>query len=456
MNSRKPTALQLIVSTSVLAIAVVLAVVLLWRMPSRPETDATPATDAEPERMAFEDAVAALAKAGEIVRVEDAQTPAVNPDDNAATTLRAAGSIADDDISDEFNDLDFSPTLTDPQWKIIEENVFDLSPALSLVDHAEKQTGLDWEVKWNDPIFATLLLDINPTRSLVKVVAAAAMNAHHQSRDDDAIHRISQMLMIAKATDQKPFFVTHVVSLNMAKDACQQIEWLAPTLAIESQSGEARPEQVQQLIKDLLDDGWVQERFREACINVRLNVLCSARWLGEGRLTESQARELLSPSNVRPSHAQVYTDARLLLPYLGAPIAAADAKSWPEYQKRIRQIPPELADIYKHPFYVLMPQSGGRADGRARDGYQAIARLRIAATTLALRTYAVDHDGQLPPALEALVPTYLSKIPLDPIAKNAGTLAYDPKTQPQVTGERPDEESATTKPTRENASGLVG
>jgi hypothetical protein len=437
----------------VLAVAVGLMIVVLRQ--SSPQPASAPVADAEPERIAFEDAVAEMAKAGEIVTVEGIQTPPVDPANNAAITLRAAGAMADDDTSQPFDDLDLSPTHTDEQWAIIEENVFDLGPALKLVDDAEKQTGVDWEVKWDDPIFATLLLDINPTRSLVKVVSAAAMLAHHQGRDGEAIHRVAQMLMIARANDQKPFFVTHVVSLNLAKDACQQIEWLAPTLGIGTREGEARPEQVQELIKDLLNDEWVQQRFREACIDVRLNVICSARWLGEGSLTQSQARELLSPSNVEPTHAQVYTDARLLLPYLGAPIAAGDAKSWPEYQSRIKHVPPELADIYKHPLYVLMPQSGGRSDGRARDGYQAIARMRSAAATLALRAYAVDHGGQLPPTLDALVPKYLPNVPLDPIAKTGGPITYNPNGEPQVTSAKPDEESRTTKPTRENSRGLV-
>ena len=101
-----------------------------------------------------------------------------------------------------------------------------------------------------------------------------------------------------------------------------------------------------------------------------------------------------------------------------------------------------------------MPQSGGRSDGRARDGYQAIARLRLAAATLALRAYAVNHDGQLPATLEALVPTHLPKVPLDPIAKEGGPIAYSPKAQPQLASAKPDEESPTTKPTRENPTGL--
>jgi hypothetical protein len=459
VNTRKPSAANILFSILILATAVVLVAVLIWRTSPAPNGIAPPVADAEPERVAFEDALAAMAKAGEIVTVEAIQTPRADPADNAAITLRAAGAMADDDTSVAFDDLDLSPTFTDEQWDIIEENVFDLSPALKLVDGAEKQTACDWEVKWDDPICATLLLDINPTRSLVKVVSAAAMLAHHQGHDDEAVHRISQMLMIAKATDQKPFFVTHVVALNMAKDACQQVDWLGPSLEIGTHSGDAHPEQVQQLIKKLLDDDWVLQRFREACINSRLWVLDTTRLLGDGRLTPSQARELLVARNASidalPTHAQIYADARLLLPYMGVAIAAADAKSWPEYQKRVQPIPPELADVYKHPLFVMMPQYRGRADARARDGYQAMARLRIAATTLALRAYAVDHNGELPPTLGALVPTYLPKVPLDPIAKTGGPLAYDPKADAPVTSAKPDEESATTKPTRDNASGLV-
>src|SRR5205823_13641584 len=46
--------------------------------------------------------------------------------------------------------------------------------------------------------------------------------------------------------------------------------------------------------------------------------------------------------------------------------------------------------------------------------FRVIANRRAAAILLALRLYALDHDGRLPEALEELVPKYLPQLPADP------------------------------------------
>ena len=50
---------------------------------------------------------------------------------------------------------------------------------------------------------------------------------------------------------------------------------------------------------------------------------------------------------------------------------------------------------------------------------------RLAAAALAVRWYAVEHDGRLPASLEELVPRYLPAVPLDPMAKGR-PLGYSP------------------------------
>jgi hypothetical protein len=52
----------------------------------------------------------------------------------------------------------------------------------------------------------------------------------------------------------------------------------------------------------------------------------------------------------------------------------------------------------------------------------SVARRRMAAIALAIRLYQSDHVGQLPGTLEALVPHYLSSVPLDPFASTASPI----------------------------------
>src|SRR5205823_4128530 len=58
--------------------------------------------------------------------------------------------------------------------------------------------------------------------------------------------------------------------------------------------------------------------------------------------------------------------------------------------------------------------------------YRGLADARLAATVLALRAYATDHDGKLPASLTALVPGYLPAIPADPFDPAGGPLRYIP------------------------------
>jgi hypothetical protein len=56
--------------------------------------------------------------------------------------------------------------------------------------------------------------------------------------------------------------------------------------------------------------------------------------------------------------------------------------------------------------------------------YRARVDRRLAATALALRLYAVEHDGRFPDALVHLVPEYLPALPLDAMATSPVPLKY--------------------------------
>ena len=56
--------------------------------------------------------------------------------------------------------------------------------------------------------------------------------------------------------------------------------------------------------------------------------------------------------------------------------------------------------------------------------FRTQADLAAADVALAVAEYMADRDGSLPPALDALVPTYLPSVPRDPMAADAA-LRYD-------------------------------
>ncbi len=51
---------------------------------------------------------------------------------------------------------------------------------------------------------------------------------------------------------------------------------------------------------------------------------------------------------------------------------------------------------------------------------------------LALRMYQLDHDGNLPPTLSELAPTYLSVVPADPMRGDGKPFGYLPQVNPPI------------------------
>jgi hypothetical protein len=56
--------------------------------------------------------------------------------------------------------------------------------------------------------------------------------------------------------------------------------------------------------------------------------------------------------------------------------------------------------------------------------YRGLTTRRLAAVALAIRRYRVDHDGQWPATLNALVPSYLPELPADPLASGGAQFGY--------------------------------
>ena len=58
--------------------------------------------------------------------------------------------------------------------------------------------------------------------------------------------------------------------------------------------------------------------------------------------------------------------------------------------------------------------------------FRIVVEQRLTATMLAIRWYAVEHDGKLPTRLDDLVPRYLPAVPIDALADGGMTILYRP------------------------------
>jgi hypothetical protein len=63
-------------------------------------------------------------------------------------------------------------------------------------------------------------------------------------------------------------------------------------------------------------------------------------------------------------------------------------------------------------------------DRAAVTHFVTLTHLRLAAAALALRAYAADHAGALPPSLNDLVPQYLPNVPADSLVAAPATILY--------------------------------
>jgi hypothetical protein len=123
----------------------------------------------------------------------------------------------------------------------------------------------------------------------------------------------------------------------------------------------------------------------------------------------------------------VFSSTDLVLRQLTRQIDAADEPTWPRFAARVPESPPEVP-----------PGPSGYSLGATmlpalhrvnRQYYRALTDHRLAATALAARLYVLDHGGQLPKALNDLVPGYLTAVPLDALSPEGAGLHYvsDPK-----------------------------
>jgi hypothetical protein len=107
----------------------------------------------------------------------------------------------------------------------------------------------------------------------------------------------------------------------------------------------------------------------------------------------------------------------------------------------------------------VVSQSIRPALGRVvRTNMRAATNSRLAATALAIRMYQLDHAGQHPSTLDALVPQYLPAVPGDPFNGEASPLRYIADAQEpyiySVGEDGKDDSAAPTNPWRPDAKVL--
>jgi hypothetical protein len=391
------------------------------------------------QRRALDRTVAAYKAAGEPTVAEDLQTPYVSDEDNAALGLRAAaGALDTKSVAwQQWEQLDNNWPLSDEERETARRMLAENEKVLAQLDVALEKPAADWQIHPRSPAISLLLPDLAPQRQVARVLSAAAIDAHLRGDDAEALRRILQIRRLARALDQYTHcLVVYLVARNMRSTADDTLFQIAPDLRVPP----AAANTLRALQTDLADEKTSADGFRHGMFGERVLQLDTMNEVVSGRLSLAALTSMAG--NGPASGGNFSNAATMVTAYLGAPAIVGDTRQMLRIDDAIRTaideptwldakavITSKTAGIFEATaskshfwFHILCPSF----DRAVQTYYRGIADDRLAATILALRAYAADHDGRLPDALSHLVPAYVPSLPADPFDQTGGSLRYRP------------------------------
>lgn len=386
------------------------------------------------ERHKLMAAIERYRQAGEPVLPEDFAPAANDEPGNPVPLWRSAAASLQGfhtKLGDHVDRMEFSVPLSDSEDGLLRQLLDQNQLALSRAATAAEMHGRpEWRIKFASPTISTLLPDLNAQRQLARTLNWAALEAHHRHDDAEAAERILQILAQARALENHPSLVGHLVAIGIGAIGCELARTIGPEMQIGtatvSSAHPASVAQVKQLIAALLDERPVREGQVLAYRTERMFEVDTAIQVASGQLNLDALIAMTgSNSNGRKAYAilgyllspQIYDDGRLMLDQTTNVLKAAQAPDWPTSQVRMAALPDFRA---KHGFGHVMLSILMPAFQRAvTQDFRLLADKRLTALMLACRWYATDHGGKFPDKLDDLVPNYLPAIPADAFATGA-------------------------------------
>ncbi len=362
----------------------------------------------------LERAVAQLHSAGSPANVDDLQ-PADLPDaDNAAFFLKRAATKLNPKID--------SPSTSNytwnanrfpypAKWWAIESAAAAVDqPAFADLREARKHPKAKW-VTLSSPLANVLLPHLNIARELAFHAADYAMFLHFDGKDADAMEMLFDVMHQSKSLDQEPFIISNLVAGGLRVLVSVRVQMIAPDLSIAGSSPTTRPfdrqasrQQVMKMIALLLDQSPRTERAPHSIATERVVQM-------DFVLNKAKSEFVLQPmlllDAAHAGNSPSIMETAVQAPDLPAALAMLNGPKSPQNPVRI---------VSRAVIYTKLSAIQGN--------FRAEEECTAAAISLAIRLYRIDHEGLLPPKLDALVPAYLPKVPADPLAPGAKAMKY--------------------------------
>ena len=384
----------------------------------------------EVARRQFDRRIAELRSAGEPIDERDFFAPPVPASQNTAIDLSAAGAaIGHDRDWGRFEWVPVAIPWDQKELEAVERVILSRRSALDCLESAFSKPQLDWGMDPHVPA-AAHLPGATEARDCVNLLGRAAVLAHQRGDQRQTLHHLRQMLFVARAIDQQGTIISHLVADGIVDMAADIIILLAPDLRIDSHDPTVAAE-ARKLLDELLDERAARDGLMAAMRRERLDMLQFIDSMSAGREV------------FRDPRAEPWTVAQHFCHYLSKPLRFQDQRLATEYISAIidalrrshdyrgyRAIAPgpqrELAEHgWRHLIFDDLLPAPYRIQRFMINHYHAIADRRLAAVALAVRAYALEHDGRRPPTLDALVAVHLpAAVPTDPFSPCGAPLRY--------------------------------
>jgi len=362
----------------------------------------------------LKDEIARLHAAGEPMSMEEVLPPRLPDSENASPDYQAAGKLIDRDqpFWKKWDEADaaqreFQPPFTADEIATMNAIVAAGQPSLEIVKRARGKTPGDWGDQFVRPYMLSKI-DYMAERSLADLLKIAALAAHAAGRDGEALEHIDDMLRLEGAALKRTMTVAHRVALNIDRAASGTICEIAPDLHVGNAGVDSLV--VSDLIHRLEDERALQDGRVLCWRSERISMLDAYISASDG--TFGAAKRSWQEYLLKPAFLD---DARLMLIHLRGIEQASSSPDWPLAERRMPTALPKAIDAHPH-LYVLSSITLPSLEYTMLQDYRALADRHLSVAALAVRLYAIDHDGRLPAKLDDLVPAYLPAVPVDPFS----------------------------------------
>lgn len=256
---------------------------------------------------------------------------------------------------------------------------------------------------------------VGASRSIAFAMGLQSLFDHTQGRDGAAIAGLDRALDLRQPPNRYPSTIGHIVSLGNERQVSSRVIQIAPALRISDSAGDASPAAVRHLIDRLLDDAESKRGLLFSFRGERMVVLETVQYAIDAKAnpySPGTKPNAVTAYLLRPLYYRAGWQA---IDAFDQTIVIANGEDWPAIRANL----PMIEDWDRFSVTVMTP-----LHTPIKLHFQARTERHIAAVALAVRWYALDHEGNPPETLSELIPRYLPSVPIDRFSRDTSPLRY--------------------------------